>query len=92
MPLNKPQLQAGIQQAFQKMQDTPVPANADETQLKQHFTQLLITLAQDLASTIDTYIHTGEVVNIQTRGTVLLSGDPQTITVNTTQTNQGKIQ
>jgi hypothetical protein len=92
MPLNKPQLQNGIQQAFQKMQDTPVPENADEAQLKQHFTQLLITLAQDLANTIDAYIHTGEITNIQTSGSVSLTGNPQTITINTNQTNIGKIQ
>ena len=92
MPLNKPQLQANIYQAFQKMQDTPVPENADEAQLKAHFTQLLVTLAQDLASTIDAYVRTGDITNIQSSANVSLTGNSQTITINTTQTNLGKLQ
>jgi hypothetical protein len=92
MPLNKTQLQTGIHQAFKKMQDSQPPENASEEELNNHFKQLLIDLATDLATTIDTYVKSGDVVNIQSSGTISVTGNPQTVTVNTTQTGTGRIQ
>jgi hypothetical protein len=92
MALNKAQLKDEIHQAFKKMQDSKPPANAGKAQLEKHFADLLLDLAKDLSNALDTYVRSGDVVGVQSSGSVALSGNPQTVTVNTAQSNVGRIQ
>jgi hypothetical protein len=92
MPLNKDLLKQGIHQAFKKMQDTPAPENASPAELKAHFAQLLIDLSKDLSNSIDDYVRAADVVNVQTSGSVSLSGNPETVAIQTSQSNTGKLQ
>ena len=64
MPLNINTLQTAIKQAFEKAKNTPPPA--DPNQADQVQDEILTQLAQDLATAVNNFIRSGDVVGITT--------------------------
>jgi len=62
MPLDVNTLQSSIHTAFKKAKDTPPPS--DPTQAGQAQEQILTQLAQDLSAAMNTFVQSGDVVQV----------------------------
>jgi hypothetical protein len=72
MPLDKNGLQTSIGAAFEKAKATPPPADPKDSDNIQH--QVLSQLARDLAAAIDTFVRSGDVVQVKPRQRILYAG------------------
>jgi hypothetical protein len=86
MPLDTAALQSSIKSAFKKAKDTPPPA--DPGQADQAQEQILTQLAQDLAGAVNTFVRSGDVVQVS----VQVKDNANTVIGTGTQTGAGKIQ
>jgi hypothetical protein len=71
VPLDASTLTTAIHAAFKKAKDTPPPA--DPSQADQAQEQILTQLAADLTSAIDTFVKSGDVVDVSVQVTDLTS-------------------
>jgi hypothetical protein len=86
MPLNKTDLQKAIKDAFKKAKDTPPPS--DPGQADQVQEQILTQLAQDLTNALDTFVRSGDVLQV----TVQVRDNANNVIGTGTQTTAGKVQ
>src|SRR5262249_33936696 len=85
MSLDKNGLQTSIGAAFEKAKATPRPADPKDSDNIQR--QVLSQLAQDLAAAIDTFVRSGDVLQV----TVQVKDNANNVLGTGTQTGNGKI-